>query len=337
MKNEMSWVTEAAALLSASGIYTQSLTLYGDGVVGFSLPTPPLYDLLRRLGPEDIKEVNFTYHKHRGLADLRIDFAGALAGARLNAEYVPEMCEGPAWDLLEAMRPGVREWAEGTAERQDSVWFGMRNPQAGDDCGPPAGPGGGAVAEAPPDHTPEAPYAKLGLAEQCHDSIYVAFPPCDTAGDVSPDVADAMNTLLQSLSGSAEAGSAESGKPPGANTVGGGEVLALGVAEHAVVGDWGVAFAGRCGSATAGRHGIVFVDGSGRARVGDFGLAMAEAVTTVSAGYAGTLVACWYAPDSGRRRVAVGYIGETLDSSGNPLEPDVEYRVSDRGAFVRQP
>lgn len=143
MKKEMYWVTEAAASLSAAGIYTQTLTLYGDGVVGFALTPPAMYDFLLRLGPEDVKEINFTYHKYRGLANLRIDFAGALAGMRLNAEFVSERCEGPAWDLLEALRPGVRAWAERTAERQDEVWFDMRNPEVGGDGGPSAGPDDG--------------------------------------------------------------------------------------------------------------------------------------------------------------------------------------------------
>lgn len=152
-----------------------------------------------------------------------------------------------------------------------------------------------------------------------------------------PDDAGTVEAAPPATRNATPAHNPEGLRPKGVVTLGDHGVGTVGDGGAITVGDCGRALAGRGGSAEAGMFGITFVDGMGRATVGRGGLAIAEAVSRMAAGEGGVLVGCWYPPDvETRRRIAVGYIGETLDASGAPLEPDVSYTLNDAGAFVRK-
>jgi hypothetical protein len=73
------------------------------------------------------------------------------------------------------------------------------------------------------------------------------------------------------------------------------------------------------GTATAGYNGT--------ATAGDSGTATAGYRGTATAGDNGVIVLAWYDYASGRRRVAVGYIGE------NGILPNTPYRLNDNHQF----
>jgi len=143
------------------------------------------------------------------------------------------------------------------------------------------------------------------------------------AGDYSIATSGYKSTAMVGKYGTATVGSygtamagdrgIATAKDRGAATAGYGGV--------ATADDWGVATAGRCGTAKAGRYGTATAGPYGTAVVGDEGIAMAGKYGTAAAGYGGTVVVHYLDEDTGRMRLAVGYVGE----SG--IEANRAYRV----------
>lgn len=100
-------------------------------------------------------------------------------------------------------------------------------------------------------------------------------------------------------------------------------LASLGI-NHAVIG--ATVVAGDCGTATAGDRGTATAGDYGTATVGDWGTAKAGYRGTATAGDEGVIIINWL-DGGGKRRVAVGYIGE------DGLKAGVAYRVSN-GEFV---
>ena len=105
-----------------------------------------------------------------------------------------------------------------------------------------------------------------------------------------------------------------------------GAVVAKGRYQGATAGYRGQATAGDSGQATAGYRGQATAGYRGLATAGDSGLA--------TAGYRGLIIISRWDEKADRRRAHVGYIGETLDIAGNPLQPGTYYRLDDEGGFV---
>jgi hypothetical protein len=102
-------------------------------------------------------------------------------------------------------------------------------------------------------------------------------------------------------------------------------------------GVWGTANAGYKGTANAGDYGTANAGYKGTANAGDYGTANAGYKGTANAGYkgtanagdCGTLIIKWYDREADRYRVSVAYVGE------NGIEPNVPYKLDDKGNFVK--
>ena len=103
-----------------------------------------------------------------------------------------------------------------------------------------------------------------------------------------------------------------------------GAMVQAGYRGTATAGDRGTAIAGYDGTATAGDEGTAAAGVDGTATAGKWGTAAAGKWGMIRVGY-------W----RGRRRTAVGYIGETRDRDGAVLEAGVAYRCDVEGRFYR--
>ena len=110
------------------------------------------------------------------------------------------------------------------------------------------------------------------------------------------------------------------GRAPRGTVVVGASVL-VGRNQFAAVGYKGTATAGDGGNATAGYKGAATAGYGGTATAGYKG--------TATAGKKGTLRIEWWDNKTERYRWAIGYVGE------NGIEPNVAYRVNDRGEFIK--
>ena len=90
-------------------------------------------------------------------------------------------------------------------------------------------------------------------------------------------------------------------------------------------GDYGTSMSGYDGTSTSGNCGTSTSGNGGKSTSGYGG--------TSTSGYYGALIITWYGGN--RHRHTVGYIGETLDASGSKLEPNVAYKLDDKGNFVK--
>jgi hypothetical protein len=99
--------------------------------------------------------------------------------------------------------------------------------------------------------------------------------------------------------------------------------------------DQQAASAGSYGQASAGSYGQASAGDRGQASAGDGGQASAGYRGQASAGEKGCVIVRWWDSDTERYRVAVGYIGETLDVEGKPLEVGVKYRLDSKARFER--
>jgi len=95
----------------------------------------------------------------------------------------------------------------------------------------------------------------------------------------------------------------------------------------ATAGDYGTATAGYRGTATAGDYGTATAGYRGTATAGDYGTATAGEGGTATAGEGGSLIIRWW--DGSRYRFSVAYINE------NGVEPNVKYRLTDKGVFIK--
>ena len=179
-----------------------------------------------------------------------------------------------------------------------------------------------------------------------HGRAHTAHHGVACSGNFGRSVAGSEGAALSGTNGTAQAGDRGIAL---ANTGGQARVGAAGVAAalwgQAESGDDGVAIAnGETDSsvASAGHRGIavceygvadVLADGvalsrNGHSGTGPDGLAIVAEEGTARAGAGGVLVVGWWDERSGRRRLAVAYVGE------QGIQPDVTYRVNDQGRFV---
>ena len=98
-------------------------------------------------------------------------------------------------------------------------------------------------------------------------------------------------------------------------------------------GEWGTSTSGHRGASTSGDWGTSTSGNFGASTSGYRGTSTSGYRGTSTSGEWGTLVLAQQ--DGRRRRLIVGYIGETTDAAGEVLAPRVAYRLDEEGRFVR--
>ncbi len=168
-----------------------------------------------------------------------------------------------------------------------------------------------------------------------------------SAGDFGTASAGTKGTASAGTKGTASAGNygTASAGDYGTASAGDGGTASAGYKGTASAGDWGTASAGDGGTASAGIEGTASagiegtasagIEGTasagieGTASAGDYGTASAGIRGTASAGIEGTLQLKWFDENANRYRIATFYVGE------NGIEPNVAYKVDDKGQAVR--
>ena len=111
----------------------------------------------------------------------------------------------------------------------------------------------------------------------------------------------------------------------GTSTSGNGGTSTSGYCGTSTSGHCGTSISGYCGTSTSGYRGTSTSGDDGTSTSGNGGKS--------TSGDSGTLIITWH--DGSRCRTAVGYIGETLDASGSKLEPNVAYKLDNKGNFIK--
>lgn len=111
-------------------------------------------------------------------------------------------------------------------------------------------------------------------------------------------------------------------------SVGDCQMAVSGVSGASTSGFGGISVSGDFGAALSEAGGLSMSCGWGVSMSGDFGVTLSGVGGEATAGKNGN-IQIWYFDETGRRRLAVGYIGE------NGLEPNVPYKLNEKHEFVR--